>query len=1037
MMRRRTFTGPYEPPTGPHGPHAGPHEPHAGPHESPTGTREPTTGPHESPTATWEPSTDRHRPPTGSWVLRYDGYDPDGEPLREALCTLGNGRFATRGATPDGGARTPGTYAAGCYDRLESAVAGRTVTNEDLVNLPDWLPLGFATPSGWFSPDTADLLDYWHELDMRRGLLLRSLRWRDGAGRITRVRQCRLVSMADPSLAALETVFTAENWSGPLRVRVALDGRVTNHGVARYRDLRGDHLTGHETGRFGDLAWLTALTRSSGITVALAARTDHGARAPEVLDEPDRVTAEHLLDLAEDEPATLTKIVSLVTSRDPAIHDPCSAALRAVRLAPHFDALLTRHATAWERLWEGARLDVDGSEIARAVHLHVFHLLQTVSPHTADLDAGVPARGLHGEAYRGHVFWDELFVLPWLNLRFPDISRGLLRYRWRRLPEARAAARAAGFDGAMFPWQSGSDGREETQTLHLNPLSGRWLPDRSHLQRHVGLAIAYNVWQHHLATGSMPPWCAELLVDIARFFASLAVPYEESGRYEIHGVMGPDEYHEGCPGASSPGLANNAYTNLMTVWLLLRALDTLELHPDLPVGAEETERWRDITRRMRIDFHDGVISQFSGYADLKELDWDRYREVRRLDRALEAAGDDVNRYKASKQADTLMLFYLLTSDELLGLLHRLGYPAGPELIPRTVHYYLDRTSHGSTLSAVVHAWVLTRSDRARSWSFFTEALASDIEDVQHGTTAEGVHLGAMAGTLDLIQRCYLGLELRRDGLHLDPLLPDELAPLSLPVCFRGTRYFIDADHEKTRINGVTLARGARRTFASEQGGTTMSTGDLGRRIIHHRERLGLSREQLAERAAMAPGYVKYLEEHPDTIGTSALTRLAGALQTTVEDLLGGGVDRPPGVGRAQAGPTLEALAPEECLRLIAPGGIGRVAFGGLHGPIVLPVNYKMHEGAIVFRTAYGGPMDQSLRTGLEGVEVKIGFEVDQIDEARREGWSVLVQGPAHHVPPEELRQVTGAGVSPWAGGERELYIRIVPHQITGRRIRGL
>jgi transcriptional regulator with XRE-family HTH domain len=354
-----------------------------------------------------------------------------------------------------------------------------------------------------------------------------------------------------------------------------------------------------------------------------------------------------------------------------------------------------------------------------------------------------------------------------------------------------------------------------------------------------------------------------------------------------------------------------------------------------------------------------------------------------------------------------------------------------------VHYYLDRTSHGSTLSAVVHAWVLTRSDRERSWRFFTEALASDVEDVQGGTTAEGVHLGAMGGTLDLIQRCYLGLELRRDGLHLDPLLPGPLAPLSLPIRFRGARYFIDADHDKARVNGVTLPRGARRTFASEQGGTTMSTGDLGRRIIHHRERLGLTREQLAERAAMAPGYVKYLEEHPDTIGTSALTRLAGALQVTVEDLLGGGVERPPGVGPAQAGPTLEPLAPDECMRLIAPGGIGRVAFGGLHGPTVLPVNYKLHEGAIVFRTAYGGPMDQSLRTGLEGVEIKIGFEVDQIDEARREGWSVLVQGPAHHVPTEELRQVTGAGVTPWAGGQRELYIRIVPHQVTGRRIKGL
>ncbi|WP_308016324.1 pyridoxamine 5'-phosphate oxidase family protein [Nonomuraea aurantiaca] len=966
------------------------------------------------------------------WVLSYEGFDPASERLREALCTLGNGRFATRGATPDGELRTPGTYVAGCYDRLDSTVAGQRVTNEDLVNLPDWLPLTFATQgSDWFRPERADLLDYRQKLDMRHGILYRALRWRDGSGRITAIRQRRLVSMADPRLAALETTFTAENWSGPLRVRATLDGRVTNSGVARYRELRGDHLTGHDTGDQNGLTWLTAVTRSSQITVALASRTDAAFPAREMIREGGRIGTDHVLDLAQGEPATLTKTVALVTSRDSAIRDARSTAIRAVRMARPFDALAAPHAAAWERLWQRARVEVDAPDLAQIVHLHVFHLLQTLSPHTADLDVGVPARGLHGEAYRGHVFWDELFVLPWLNLRFPETSLALLRYRYRRLPEAHAAARDAGYDGAMFPWQSGSDGREETPMSHLNPASGRWLPDGSHLQRHVGLAIAYNVWQYYLATGSMPLWCAELLIEIARFFASLAVLDPASGRYEIRGVMGPDEYHERYPGASSPGLANNAYTNVMTVWLLLRARDTLDLLPELAASARERARWDDITRRMRVDFHDGVISQFTGYADLLELDWVRYRGVRRLDRALEADGDDVNRYKAAKQADTLMLCYLLTSDELVGILNRLGYPVEPGLIPRMVGYYLDRTSHGSTLSAVVHAWVLSRSDRARSWQYFAEALFSDIKDVQHGTTAEGIHLGAMAGTLDLLERCYLGLEIHRDGLHLNPLLPDRLGVLSMPIRFRGSELFIDADHRQARINGV-----AGPTFTSEQGDTIMAvTGDLGRRIAHHRERLGLTVEQVAERADISPGYLQYLEEQPGTPTAEAIYRLAGALETTTEDLLGGGVDRPPGRGRAKAAPTLESLDRDECLKLIEPGGIGRVAFNGSHGPTVLPVNYKLHHGSIVFRTASGGPMDQDLRTGLEGVEIKVGFEVDRIDEAQREGWSVLIQGPAHHISPDELPET--ADVTPWAGGERHLYVRIVPHQITGRRIHNL
>ena len=130
----------------------------------------------------------------------------------------------------------------------------------------------------------------------------------------------------------------------------------------------------------------------------------------------------------------------------------------------------------------------------------MFHLLQAVSPNSIGLDIGVPARGWTGEAYQGHIFWDELFIFPFLNYRMPEITRSLLMYRYRRLGEARAAASGAGYQGAMFPWQSGSDGQEETQELNLNPRSQRWVPDNSYLQRHVGSAIAYNVWQYFQVT---------------------------------------------------------------------------------------------------------------------------------------------------------------------------------------------------------------------------------------------------------------------------------------------------------------------------------------------------------------------------------------------------------------------------------------------------------------------------------------------------------------------------------------------------------
>jgi alpha,alpha-trehalase len=329
----------------------------------------------------------------------------------------------------------------------------------------------------------------------------------------------------------------------------------------------------------------------------------------------------------------------------------------------------------------------------------------------------------------------------------------------------------------MYPWQSASSGREETQTLHLNPKSGRWLPDNSHLQRHINVAIAFNVWHHFEATGDLQflrVLGAPMILEIARFWSSLATRRRDD-RFTLRGVMGPDEYHDALPGASRAGLDNNAYTNVMVAWTLDRALELLEILPEndresledeLGLTRRELARWDRISRSLVVPFHrDGIISQFEGYEDLEEFDWvgyaERYGDIQRLDRILEAEGDSTNRYKVSKQADVLMLFYLLSPEELSRIFDRLGYEFDPRTdIRRNIDYYLQRTSHGSTLSRIVHSWVLARFDAARSWELFSLGLESDIADVQGGTTAEGIHLGAMVGTLDVVQRCYGGVEIR-------------------------------------------------------------------------------------------------------------------------------------------------------------------------------------------------------------------------------------------------------------------------------------
>ena len=779
------------------------------------------------------------RPPVSpsGWSWRYEGYDPAAEPLREVLCAVGNGRFVTRAAAPEhraGGGHYPGTYAAGVFDRLADEVDGHHVENESIVNLPDWQSLTFRIDDGdWLDLGRVSVTDYVQELDLRRGILTRRFRIEDDRGRLTRVAQRRLVSMADPFLAALDCSVRAENWSGVLTVRSGLDGRVTNSGVARYRGLSGAHLTIEQADACpGDgTLRLVARTVQSHVRIGLAARHGvicDGARAewqPASTDGNGFVAVDVPVPLDVGGQVTVEKLVALCTSRDPAVGEPGAGAMEALARAPGFAAVLARHELEWDHLWHRCDVALEGPpQTSVILRLHLFHLLQTVSRHSIDLDVGIPARGLHGEAYRGHVFWDEMFVLPFLSLRLREVARAMLLYRWRRLPPARAAAHAVGHRGAMFPWQSAATGREETQSLHLNPRSGHWLPDRSHLQRHIGLAVAYNTWRYVEATADtdfLARYGAEMLLEIATFFADVATYDRVDDRFDICGVMGPDEYHDALPGRDEPGLDDNAYTNVMAAWTLARALDCLdllddrvraELLEDLGLERGDLERWDLVSRKLRLCWHPDasgapVLSQFRGYERLEEFDWAGYRrrygDISRLDRILEAEADTTNRYKVSKQADVLMLFQLLSADELYAVLDRLGYAHDRTTIPRTVEYYLDRTSHGSTLSRVVHSWVLARSDRRRSWHLFLEALDSDVADLQGGTTPEGVHLGAMAGTVDLLQRGFTGLETRSDALGLDPFLPDALTGMRFRVRYRShPELEVSITHQALTVGGA-------------------------------------------------------------------------------------------------------------------------------------------------------------------------------------------------------------------------------------------
>ena len=331
---------------------------------------------------------------------------------------------------------------------------------------------------------------------------------------------------------------------------------MTNQGVPRYRALASRHLETLEVGQPDAETLLLRRTTQSLLHLVEAARTRlyhqaHLLNAERQLDcRTDVIAHELACPMQPGASITVEKIVALSTSRDPAIAEPGLDATQTLREAGRFDDLLAAHALAWAHLWEACDVAIEEKQPAATalkLRVYIFHLLQTVSPHTIEFDIGVPARGWHGEAYRGHIFWDELFIFPFLTLRLPMLTRALLRYRYRRLPEARRSA--AAYAGAM-PRGKRQQWPEETQTL-LNPHSGRWIPDHrpSAPPSTSPCALQYlAVPSGHRDHEFLSLWRRDA-VEIARFWASIATYNSSIDRYEITGVMGPDGITTAYPGA--------------------------------------------------------------------------------------------------------------------------------------------------------------------------------------------------------------------------------------------------------------------------------------------------------------------------------------------------------------------------------------------------------------------------------------------------------------------------------------------------------
>ncbi|MCD6347599.1 MAG: glycoside hydrolase family 65 protein, partial [Bacteroidales bacterium] len=369
-----------------------------------------------------------------AWGLIYDDYDPLKEKSRESLLAVGNGYMGIRGAMEESSAgdnHYPGTYIAGVYNRLISRVAGKDIENEDLVNCPNSLSLSFKINQlNWLDIDDAIIVSIHRKLDFRTGILHREMIVEDHAGNRTRVISRRTASMHNTHLVAIEYCLEALNYSGNISLRSQLDGAIINDGVDRYRSLNQKHLEVIDQGGASGLVWLRVQTSQSKIEIAEAMKHSVSINgAVHAIDwryhfENRRATAEFDLSLEQNQQLCVQKLVAVYTSKPDDVSHPLQHCKDDLGQDISFDDIIRQNKKAWKNIWDKIDIQIDGDIKSQSlIRLHLYHLMLTASPHNASIDAGIPARGLHGEAYRGHIFWDELYILPIYDLFLPDVAR--------------------------------------------------------------------------------------------------------------------------------------------------------------------------------------------------------------------------------------------------------------------------------------------------------------------------------------------------------------------------------------------------------------------------------------------------------------------------------------------------------------------------------------------------------------------------------------------------------------------------------------
>jgi trehalose/maltose hydrolase-like predicted phosphorylase len=731
----------------------------------------------------------------------------------ESVFALSNGHIGLRGNLDEGEPHgLPGTYLNSFYETRPLPYAeagfGYPEDGQSIIDVTNGKLLRLLVDDEPFDVRYGEVIEHERVLDMRAGTLGRTSRWRSPAGKEVLVTSTRLVSLAQRSVAAIEYMVEAVDQFTRVTVQselVANEDQPTPSGDPRVAALLRAPLesVAHEIADQG--AMLIHRTRSSGLTMAAAA--DH------VVDVPGRVEVD--TDAGEDwarttvicglRPGQRLRIVkylaygwSSLRSR-PALRDQVAGAIAGARYTG-WQGLLDSQRAYLDDFWDSADVEVEGDpECQQAVRFALFHVLQASA--RAERRA-IPGKGLTGNGYDGHAFWDtEGFVLPLLTYTAPDAAADALRWRASILNLARERAAELDLDGAAFPWR----------TIRGEECSAYWPAGTA--AWHVNADIASAFERYRIVTGddSLEAECGlAVLIETARLWHSLG-HHDRHGVWHLAGVTGPDEY--------TAVVRDNVFTNLMAAHNLRIAAQACERRPNdaapLGVTTEETAAWRDAAAAAHIPYDEelGVHEQCEGFTTLREWNFDENTDYPLL---LHEAYVRLYPSQVIKQADLVLA------------MHWQGHAFTPEQKARNVDYYERRTTRDSSLSACTQAVLCAEVGHLElAHDYAHEAAQIDLRNL-HDNTGDGLHMASLAGAWSALVAGFGGMRDDEGELSLNPALPEGISRLCFRLRWRNFRLVIDVDHNEvtyTLRDGpdgtMTIRHGERHVELNTRTPTTM------------------------------------------------------------------------------------------------------------------------------------------------------------------------------------------------------------------------